>query len=149
MSPFVMAGAVDVPKNHRGLIRFWGNGAASTFTDAWTIYPYHAVRMTDGGFGPPTPSVTDDGWGVLVSPYPSVEGQKTDFQRTNERRGGPKWPHLSTTKTSQQYMDTCRRKTARGQLGFPKTHMLRPCHCWAGKRGCRRKTLIPILKSFF
>ena len=36
-------------------------------------------------------------------------------------RGGPKWPHLPTTKTAQQYMDAWRRKTPRGQLGFPKT----------------------------
>ena len=38
-----------------------------------------------------------------------------------EGRGGPKWPHLPTTKTAQQYMDAWRRKTPRGQLGFPKT----------------------------
>ena len=36
-------------------------------------------------------------------------------------RGGPKWPHLPTTKTAQQYMDAWRWKTPRGQLGFPKT----------------------------
>ena len=72
---------------HSGPIRFWGNGAACTFTHAQTIYLYHAVRMTDGGQG----------------------------------RGGPKWPHLPTTKTAQQYMDAWRRKTPRGQLGFPKT----------------------------
>ena len=38
-----------------------------------------------------------------------------------EGRGGPKWPHLPTTKTAQQYMDAWRRKTPRGHLGFPKT----------------------------
>ena len=38
-----------------------------------------------------------------------------------ERRGGPKWTHLPTTKTAQQYMDAWRWKTPRGQLGFPKT----------------------------
>jgi hypothetical protein len=32
-----------------------------------------------------------------------------------------KWPQLPTTKTAQQYMDAWRRKTPRGQLGFPKT----------------------------
>ena len=38
-----------------------------------------------------------------------------------EGRGGPKWPHLPTTQTEQQYMDAWRRQTPRGQLGFPKT----------------------------
>jgi hypothetical protein len=28
--------------------------------------------MTDGGFGPPIPSVTDDGWGVFLNPSVSV-----------------------------------------------------------------------------
>ena len=44
-----------------------------------------------------------------------------DFWEKMEGPGGPKWPHLPTTKTAQQYMDTWRRKTPRGQLGFPKT----------------------------
>ena len=77
--------------------------------------------MTDGGFGPPIPCGPHGGWGVLVRPYPSVGRKKTDFQQTMEGRGGPKWPHLPTTKTAQQYMDAWRRKTPRGQLGFPKT----------------------------
>jgi hypothetical protein len=38
--------------------------------------------MTDGGVGPPIPSGTDDGWGVLARPYPSVERKKTDFWKT-------------------------------------------------------------------
>jgi hypothetical protein len=38
-----------------------------------------------------------------------------------EGHGGPKWSDLPTTKTTQQYMDTWRWKTPRGQLGFPKT----------------------------
>jgi hypothetical protein len=42
--------------------------------------------MTDGGFGPPIRAETDDGWGVLVSPYPSVERKKSDFQKTMARR---------------------------------------------------------------
>ena len=58
----------------------------------------------------------------MVRPYPSVGRKKTDFQQTMEGRGGPKWPHLPTTRTAQQYMDEWRRKTTRGQLGFPKTH---------------------------
>jgi hypothetical protein len=42
--------------------------------------------MTDGGVGPPIPAGTDDGWGFLVRPYPSVERKKMifgslDFQR--------------------------------------------------------------------
>ena len=46
--------------------------------------------------------------------------KKTDFcQNGGSRR--PKCPHLPTTKTVQQYMDAWRRKTPRGQLGFPKT----------------------------
>jgi hypothetical protein len=55
-----------------------------------TIYLYHPERMTDGGVGPPIPSGTDDGWGVLARPYPSVERKKTDFWKTMEGRGGPK-----------------------------------------------------------
>ena len=97
------------------------NKQQCTFTHAQTIYLYHAVRMTDGGVGPPIPAGTDDGWGVLARPYP-VRGKKNnDFWNTMEGRGGPKWSHLPTTKTSQQYMDVWRRKTPRGQLGFPKT----------------------------
>ncbi len=38
-----------------------------------------------------------------------------------EGRGGRRWPHLPNTRTVQQYMDEWRRKTPRGQLGFPKT----------------------------
>jgi hypothetical protein len=45
---------------HSGPIRFWGYGV------------YHAVRRTDGGFGTLIPATTDDGWGVLARPYPSV-----------------------------------------------------------------------------
>jgi hypothetical protein len=37
-----------------------------------TGHLYHAVRMTDGGVGPPIPSVTDDGWGVSQDPSVSV-----------------------------------------------------------------------------
>jgi len=55
-----------------------------------TIYLYHPERMTDGGVGPPIPSGTDDGWGVLARPYPSVERKKTDFWKTIQGRGGPK-----------------------------------------------------------
>jgi hypothetical protein len=77
--------------------------------------------MTDGGVGSPIPDRTDDGWGFLVSPYPSVERNKTIFGRQWRGRGGSKWSHLPTTKTVQQYMDTWRHKTPRGQLGFPKT----------------------------
>jgi len=55
-----------------------------------TIYLYHPERMTDGGVGPPIPSGTDDGWGVLARPYPSVERKKTDFWKTMQGRGGPK-----------------------------------------------------------
>jgi hypothetical protein len=47
--------------------------------------------------------------------------KKKDFWKTMEGREGPKWAHLPTTKTTQQYMDTWRRNTPRGQLGFPKT----------------------------
>jgi hypothetical protein len=32
------------------------------------IYLYHAVRMTDGGFGTLIPAGTDDGWGILTCP---------------------------------------------------------------------------------
>ncbi len=32
----------------------------------------HSVRMTDGGVGPPIPSVTDYGWGVSQDPSVSV-----------------------------------------------------------------------------
>ncbi len=77
--------------------------------------------MTAGGVGPPIPAGTDDGWGVLSRPYP-VRGKKNnDFWKTMKGRGGPKWPDLPTSKTTQQYMDAWRRKTPRGQLGFPKT----------------------------
>ena len=38
-----------------------------------------------------------------------------------ERGEEGQWPQLPTTKTAQQYMDAWRRKTPRGQLGFPKT----------------------------
>jgi len=55
-----------------------------------TIYLYHPERMTDGGVGPPIPSGTDDGWGVLARPYPSVERKKIDFWKTIQGRGGPK-----------------------------------------------------------
>ena len=58
--------------------------------------------------------------GVLARPYPSVT-KKVDFCPTMEGRRRPKWPHLPTTRTVQQYMDAWRRKTPRGQLGFPKT----------------------------
>ena len=63
--------------------------------------------MTDGGFR-------------LVR-TPSVQHNK-QISTTMEDRGGTKWPHLPTTKTVQQYMDTWRQKTPRGQAGFPKTH---------------------------
>ena len=62
--------------------------------------------MTDGGFR-------------LVR-TPSVQ-QKKQISATMEDRGGPKWPHLPTTKTAQQYMDAWRQKTPSGQAGFPKT----------------------------
>ena len=55
-----------------------------------TIYLYHPERMTDGGVGPPIPSGTDDGWGVLARPYPSVERKKIDFWKTIQGRGGPR-----------------------------------------------------------
>jgi hypothetical protein len=35
-------------------------------------HPDHPLRMTDGGFGPPIPSATDDGWGVSLNPSVSV-----------------------------------------------------------------------------
>jgi hypothetical protein len=72
--------------------------------------------MTDGGVGPPIPVGTDDGWF-----WSGPERKKTDLEKTIEGRGGTKWPHLPTTKTAQQYMDTWNRQTPRGQLGFPKT----------------------------
>ncbi len=55
--------------------------------------------MTDGGVGPPIPSGTDDGWGVLDRSYPSVERKRIDFWKTIQGRGGPKESHLPSTKT--------------------------------------------------
>jgi hypothetical protein len=57
------------------------------------IYLHHAVRMTDGGVGPPIPAGTDVGWGVLVRPYPSIRKKKNDFSRTN---GGTRRTKVAT-----------------------------------------------------
>ena len=65
------------------------------------------IGITDGFF-----------WPVSTRP----ERKKIDFWPTMEDRGGSKWSHLPITRTAQQYMDTWRRTTPRGQLGFPKTH---------------------------
>ena len=37
-----------------------------------TGHLYHAVRMTDGGVGPPIPCGPHDGWGVSQDPSVSV-----------------------------------------------------------------------------
>jgi hypothetical protein len=80
--------------------------------------------MTDGGVGPPIPAGTDDGWVFLVRPYPSVERKKNDFWKTMEGRGGPKWSHLPTKKTEEQYMDTWSLKTPSGvNLDFQRRAM--------------------------
>jgi hypothetical protein len=55
---------------------------------------------------------------------PTVERKRKLFEKINDTKRGArraKWPQLPTTKTAQQYMDAWRRKTPRGQLGFPKT----------------------------
>jgi hypothetical protein len=51
--------------------------------------------MTDGGFWPPTPSATDDGWGFRFNRTPPVKGKKTDFcpqWRGEEGQSGHTFP---------------------------------------------------------
>jgi hypothetical protein len=74
-----------------------------------------------GGVGLPIPCCPHDGWIFFGPSVPVRTAKKIDFCPTMEDPGGTKWTHLPTTRTEQQYMDTWRRKTPRGQLGFPKT----------------------------
>ena len=108
-----------------------------------TIYPYHPLRMTDGGVGPPIPSGTDDGWGVWAWPYPSVERKKIDFWKTMQGRGGPKYPHVPSTKTAPLVTS----------LQLPPSHPYyeRVTHRLEKEGGVAkfRKMSIPILKFIF
>jgi hypothetical protein len=128
---------------HRGPIRFGVTERHARSRMPKTIYLYQPERMTDGKVGPPIPSGTDDGWGVLARPYPSVERKKIDFWKTIQGRGGPKYPHVPSTMTTPLVTT----------LHLPPSHpyyeRVTPRLEKEGGVGKFRKISIPILKCIF